>query len=147
MEILIDNGARLDLTDNAGKNFLHHACIQNEGGALARLLRLSPKTATTKDRDGNVPLIHALRCDSGECAMALLRIDDVGDIVGQDGWGAVHWVVKLGNADVLEAVLMHPSFVKGATTNDSKTVEVVAMEAENWCGKVKELVRRYNSVT
>jgi len=147
MEILISNGARLDLTDNNGKNLFHHACIQNEGEALEMLLRLSPNTAIMEDRDGNIPLIHALRCGSDECAMALLRLDNVGDVVGQDGWAAVHWAVKWGNADVLETVLMHPSFVRGATTNDGKTIEVVAMETENWCGKVKELVRKYNSVT
>lgn len=147
MEILISNGARLDLTDNTGKNLFHHACIQNEGEALEMLLRLSPNTAILEDRDGNIPLIHALRCRSDECAMALLRLDNVGDVVGQDGWAAVHWAVEWGNADVLETVLMHPSFVRGATTNDGKTIEVVAMETENWCGKVKELVRKYNSVT
>ena len=146
MEILIDSGARLDLIDTSGKNLFHHASIQDEKDALEILLRLSPETATAKDHDGNTALIQALRNRSGDCAMALLQLDDVGDIVGQDGWAAVHWAVNLGSVELLEAVLNHPSFVKGATTSDGKTVEVVAMEAGTWCGDVKDLVRKYNSI-
>jgi hypothetical protein len=37
----------------------------------------------------------------------------------------------------LETVL---SFKKNTKTIDGKTVEIVAMEAGNWCGKVKELL-------
>ena len=147
MEILISNGARVDLTDNTGKNLFHHASIQDEDEALEILLKLSPDTAKKKDNDGNTPLILALRNSSDESALKLLELDDVGDVVGQDGWAAIHWAVKLGHADILEAVFKHPSFAQGATTNDGKTIEVVAMEAGQWCGEVKDLVRRYNSVT
>lgn len=150
MEVLIDAGARLDLLDNSGKSIFHHACIQDEDESLKLLLRLSPPHSvmvTVKDHDGNSALIQALLHGSQDTAMTLLNLDDVGDIVGQDGWAAVHHAAKLGNADVLEAVLKHSSFVKGMRTIDGKTAEVVAMEAGNWCGKVKELLRRYNSVT
>lgn len=147
MEILINNGARLDLVDVSGKNVFHHTCIQDEADALELLLCLSPISAMEKDIDGNTPLLLALKNSSDECAMALLRLDNVGDVVGQDGWAAVHWAVRSGKIDILEAVLLHPSFSKGATTGDGKTVEVVAMEAGTWCGKVKELVRKHNSVT
>lgn len=150
MEVLINAGARLDLLDNSGKSIFHHACIQDENESLKLLLRLSPPhpvMVTVKDHDGNSPLIQALLHGGEETAITLLELGDVGDIVGQDGWAAVHHAAKLGNADVLEAVLKHSSFVKGMRTIDAKTVEVVAMEAGNWCGKVKELLRRYNSVT
>lgn len=150
LEVLINAGARLDLLDSSGKSIFHHACIQDENESLKLLLCLSPPgsvIATVKDHEGNSALIQALLHSSAECAMTLLELDNVGDIVGQDGWAAVHHAAKLGNADVLEAVLKHPSFVKGMKTIDGKTVEVVAMEAGNWSGKVKELLRKYNSVT
>ena len=150
MEVLINAGARLDLLDVSGKSIFHHACIQDENESLKLLLRLSPPDSlmvTVKDHDGNSALIQALIHGSAKSAMTLLELDYVGDIVGQGGWAAVHHAAKLGNADVLEALLRHSSFVRGMKTIDGKTVEVVAMEAGNWCGKVKELLRRYNSVT
>ena len=150
IEVLINAGARLDLLDISGKSIFHHACIQDENETLKLLLRLSPPDSvmvTVKDHGGNSALIQALLHGSARCAMTLLEFDKVGDMVGQDGWAAVHHAAKLGNADVLEAVLSHSSFVKGMKTIDGKTVEAVAMEAGNWCGKVKELLRKYNSVT
>lgn len=149
MKLLIDHGAKLNLLDNSGKSLFHHACIQDERVALNMLLRLSPDTAmvTVKDHDGNSPLIQALRHGSIDSAMTILKLDDVGDIVGQDGWTAAHYAAKLGDVDVLEAVLKHPSFVKGMKTIDGKTADVVAMEAGKWCGEVKKLLRRYNSIT
>lgn len=150
IEVLINAGARLDLLDTSGKSIFHHACIQDENETLKLLLRLSPPDSvmvTVKDHGGNSALIQALLHGSARCAMTLLEFDKVGDMVGQDGWAAVHHAAKLGNADVLEAVLSHSSFVKGMKTIDGKTVEAVAMEAGNWCGKVKELLRKYNSVT
>ena len=149
IQALIDYGARLDLLDKSGKSAFHHACIQNESGALGMLLRLSPPGSvmvTVKDHDGNTALIQALRHGSIECAMALLELADVGDIVGQDGWALVHHATKLGDVGVLGAVLRHPSFGKGMKTIDGKTAEVVAMEAGYWSGEVKALLRKYNSV-
>lgn len=150
MEILINAGARLDLLDTSGKSVFHHACIQDENESLTLLLSQSSPDSVmvaVKDHDGNSALIQALLHGSVNSALTLLENDNVGDIVGQDGWAAVHHAAKLGNADVLEAVLKHSSFVKGMKTIDGKTAEVVAMEAGNWCGKVKELLRRYNSVS
>lgn len=150
IEVLINAGARLDLLDISGKSIFHHACIQDEYKSLKLLLRLSPPgsvIATVKDHDGNSALIQALLHGCAESAMILLEFGNVGDVVGQDGWAAVHHAAKLGNVDVLEAVLKHPNFVKGMKTIEGKTAEVVAMEAGHWCGKVKELLRRYNAVT
>lgn len=150
MEVLINAGARLDFLDTSGKSIFHHACMQDENESLRLLLRLSPPNSvmvTVKDHNGNSALIQALLHGNVESALTLLQLDDVGDIIGQDGWAAVHHAAKLGNSDVLEAVLTHSSFVKGMKTIDGKTVEVVAMEAGNWCGRVKELLRKYNSVT
>ena len=149
IQILIEHGARLDLLDNTGRSAFHHACIQDESNALKTLLWNSPPGSvlvTVKDHDGNTALIQALRHSSKDCALALLQLDDVGDVVGQDGWSAVHHAAKLGDPAVLEAVLRHPSFVKGSRAIDGKTAEAVAMEAGNWCGEVKNLLRTHNSI-
>ena len=79
--------------------------------------------------------------------MTLLELDDVEDIVGQDDWTAVHHVAKLGNADVLEAVLEHSSFVKCMQTTDGRTAELVATEAGHCCGRVKDMLRWYSSLS
>ena len=150
IQMLINTGARLDLLDTSGKSIFHHVCIQDESESLKLLLSLLAPNfvmVTVKDHDGNSPLILALLHGSTESAMTLLELVAVGDIVGQGGWAAVHHAAKLGDADVLEAVLKHSSFVKGMKTIDGKAAEIVAMEAGNWCGKVKELLRRYDSVT
>ena len=149
MEILINHGARIDVLDTSGKSLFHHACKQDENEALKTLLRLLPGSVmvTVRDHDGNSALIQALRHKSIECAMTILELDDVGDIVGQDGWAAIHYAAELGDAELLEAVLKHPSFVKGMKTIDGKTAEVIAMEAGNWCGEIKRLLRKHNSMT
>ena len=149
VELLVNHGAEFDLLDTSGRSLFHHACIQDESETLKAILRLSPNSimVTVKDHDGNSPLIQALRNRSLDCAMILLELDEVGDIVGQDGWATAHYAAKLGDADVLKAVLTHSSFVKGMKTIDGKTAEVVAMETGNWCGEVKRLLRNHNSIT
>ncbi len=150
MQILLGCGARLDLLDTSGKSAFHHACIQDEPDALNTMLRASSPGSvmvTVKDHDGNTALIQALRHSSIDCAMILLQLDDIGDVVGQDGWAAVHHAANLGDPGALEAVLQHPSFVKGPKTIDGKTAEVVAMEAGHWCGEMKTLLRTHNLIT
>ena len=133
LETLITHVARLDLLDTSGKSLYHHACIQNESAGLKQLLRLSPEShlVTVKDHGGNIALIESLRQRSVESAMVLLKLDDVGDVVGQGGWSTVHYGARLGIVDVLEAVLRHPNFVKGIRTIDGETARTVAMEAGN----------------
>lgn len=150
VEVLVNYGASLDLLDETGKSAFHHACIQNNEETLETLLRLSSPGSvlvTVKDHDGNTALILALSHRSRHCALVLLELDDVGDMVGQDGWGAIHHAAKLGDCKVLEAVLHHRSYVRGMRTIDGKTAEVVAMEAGTWCGEVKDLLRKSNSIT
>jgi ankyrin repeat protein len=147
--MLVRNGAQLDLFDTSKKTFFHHACIQGESDALRTVLRLGvdPLIATREDENGDTPLIQALIWGSNDCALVLLELADVGNTISSDGWAAVHYAVKNGDADVLEAVLRHSSFVKGMRTRDGKTVDFVAMDAGTWCGKVKSLVRKFNSLT
>ena len=149
IQTLAKHGARLDLLDIAGRSAFHHTCIQDKNNTLKTLLRVSPLDSvmvTVKDHNDNTALIQALHHGGIDCALTLLKLDDVGDIVGQDGWTAAHHAAKLGDPSVLEAVLRHPSFVKGAKAIDGKTPEVIAMEAGNWCGEVKSLLRTHNSM-
>ncbi len=149
MQALMQHSARLDLLNNSGKSAFHHVCMQDESDALRTLLRLSSPGSvmvTVKDQDGNTALAQALRHGSIEGAMVLLELDDIGDVVGQDSWALVHHAAKLGDLDVLGAVFRHPSFGKGIKTIDSKTAEVVAIEAGYWSGEVKTLLREYNLV-
>ncbi|MCJ1280202.1 hypothetical protein MMC21_008029 [Puttea exsequens] len=146
---LVNYGASLDLLDGIGRSAFHHACIQNNEETLNTLLRLSHPSSvlvTVKDHEGNTALILALKHRSISCALRLLKLDDVGDMVGQDGWAAIHYAAKLGDCEVLEAVLHHRKFVKGMKTIDRKSAEIVAMEAGNWRGDVKDLLRRHNSI-
>ncbi|KAF2475797.1 ankyrin [Lindgomyces ingoldianus] len=146
IEILLQNGARLDLTDESGKNIIHHACIQDEKESLKLLLCEAGDTniATANDLSGNSPLIEAFCNSSIECALIMLELDDVGDIISKDGWAAVHYAAKIGDERLLEAVLTHSSFMKGMKTMDGKRVDMVAMESGTWTGKVKELIRKYD---
>ena len=149
MKILIEHGARLDLLDTSGQSAFHHACIENESQALELLLNVSDPGSvivTVKDHDGNTALLQALHHGSIDCAKTLLKLEDVGDVVGQDGWTAAHHAAKLGDPIVLEAVLRHRSFVKGSKAIDGKTAEVIAMDAGNWCGDVKSLLRTHNAI-
>ena len=147
IRLLARHGAKLDIVDDSGKNAFHHACIQDEAEALATMLQLADETwlGTARDHDGNTPLLEGLSHSSIDCAMKLLELDDVGEIISKDGWAAVHYAAHIGNADLLETVLKHPSFMKGMKTMDGKKADIIAMEAGNWHGKVKELIREHDS--
>ena len=147
--ILFNRGASLDILDSTGKSAFHHACILGEIETLEILLSLSPLGSgviMSKDHAENTALIYALQHNNSDCARALLARDDVEDTVGQDGWSAIHHATRLGDAAVLEAVFQHSTLSKGLRTNDGQTAEVVAMEAGTWCGEVKALLRKHNSI-
>ncbi|RLM00328.1 hypothetical protein CFD26_107883 [Aspergillus turcosus] len=148
VEELIRNGADLNIQDNTGKNVYHHVCVQDESKSLRTVIRRcpGPTMVTQKDHDGNTPLLEALKHGSTRSATILLNYDDVGDVYGGDGWAAVHYATKLGEPRLLEKVLQHLSYRKGMRTRDGKTAQVIAMESGTWCGEVKELLRKYNSL-
>ncbi|KAK3687880.1 ankyrin repeat protein [Podospora appendiculata] len=120
IDMLAIRGSRLDSTDKQGKGLLHHACIQNETGAVETLLRLAPDSATmtAKDLSWNTPLLQALIHGNNQYALLLLELDDIGDMVGADGWAAVHQAAKLGHPGLLQAVLQHEDFEIGGVTSD-----------------------------
>lgn len=149
IEILLSSGARLDIIDCAGKNIFHHVCLQGDFKLLRVLLHHSAKAgevalAAETDYSGNTPLIDALSNANIRCAMEMLALENVGNIISKDGWAAVHYAAKIGDPDLLEAVFHHSSFMMNMKTLDGKGVDTVAMEAGTWSGKVKELTRKYN---
>lgn len=148
VKMLVGYGASIELLDEAGQSAFHHACKADYEETLELLLQLSGSDSvlpTVKDHDGNTALNLALSHGSRNCALALLGLKDVGDMVGQNGWAAVHHAAKLGDYDILQAVLEHRNYVPGLKTVDGKTVEVVAMEAGTWHGEIRDLIRRHNA--
>jgi ankyrin repeat protein len=147
VKLLLENGASLDLLDNEGRNVFHHVCSQGESNTLAVLLSHASNDsnpAAAKCDSGNTPLIEALSNHHVECALALLKLEDVGDTVSNEGWAPVHYAAKIGDIDLLRAVLQHSSFSKGMRTMDGKRVSDVAMEAGNWQAEFKKLIREYD---
>lgn len=149
IERLVQSGALVGLTDSEGSSVFHHACIQDEPETLHVLLH--PKRSTSilgmRNKNGNTALFDALQHGSIDCAMALLDLDCIGGGFSGEGWAPVHYAAKLGDINLLEKVVSHSSFHRGVQTKDGKTAQVVAMEAGTWSGRVKELLRLYNSVT
>lgn len=146
VELLIHHGADLSLTDKLGRSVYHHVCADDEVDALKTLLRSGHNSSevTTKDYDGNTPLMQAFSSSNVNCAMVLLEMDDVGDIVSKDGWCPIHYAAKIGDVDLLSSVVNHPTFARGTKTMDGKGANVVAMEAGTWHGKVKEMIREHD---
>ena len=139
---------RDDLLNNSSQGLFHHACIQDENKVLKvpRHLSLSSEILTVKNYDEISALIEALHEGSVKSAMMLLEYVDVGDIFSQDRWTAAHYAAKFGDADVLEAASRYSSFLKGMKTINGKTIEMAIIEAGTWCGKVKELRIKHNSI-
>jgi len=143
VKILVQHGARLDISDTMGEITLHHICIQDKSDTLETIFRLTsdPTIATLADHDGNTPLLDCLSHGSHACAMALLELEDIGQMIDIYGWYAAHHAVKMGNTEILKAVLKHSSSVKGVKTLEGKSLETIAMEASTWFGSIKSLIR------
>lgn len=147
--VLVQHGARLDPMDKDGKTVFSHACAHGESETLATLLRLAEQRAewsavAATDDAGNTPLMEALASSEVECAMMLLKCEDVGEPSREDGWAPVHFAAQLGDVDLLESVFTHQSFERAAKTKDGKRANVVAMESGHWNGRVKELIRKHD---
>ena len=149
IEILLRNGAKLSLTDTEGNNAFHHVCIQNEPDSLAILLRLAEDEAdaVVSNDAGNTPLMEAILNTHVACAIQILGLKNVGGTTySKEGWAPIHYAAKMGDVELLSAVLKHNSFVKGMKTIDGRKAEFIAMEAGTWEGEVKRLIREYDSL-
>lgn len=149
IQVLVNHGADLSVADNTGHTIIHRACIDDEPEALEILLELTPDPVadTRLTEKGHTPLLEACIHGSRDCILLLLKRSSVkcGDI-GKEGWSAVHYAAKLGDEEVLEAILTHPSFQRGQKTSDGKSAEWIAKEACMWQGRFKELLKKYDSI-
>jgi ankyrin repeat protein len=151
IQLLVEHGADLSISDNTKSTIVHYACIEDEVEALEKILELSqdPGAAARLNENGNTPLLEAFCRKSRDCVRFLLDRSDSGySVAGKDGWFAIHHATKWGDAEILEAVLTHPQFKRGQKTADGKSAELIAKEACNltWKGKVRELLKRYDSL-
>jgi ankyrin repeat protein len=152
VDLLTRRGADLAVRDRKGKSLIHHAAIDDNANSLRILLEHSPVELTTAhDKEGNTPISSAFASKSSACASILLEIDALGDFHGKDGWSLVHHAALWGDADVLEAVVKHRTFRRGARTRKGESAADIAKSAGggtadgNWKGIVKELLLEYDS--
>lgn len=149
IQILADHGADLTITDKTGNSAIHVACMDNEVKTLEKLMLLTsdPGALTRLNAKGNSPLLEACAHNSKDCAWLILgRADADCSTAGEKGWSAVHYAVNWGEDVILKAVVTHPSFKRGQKTSDGRSAEIVAKEACKWHGKVKELLKQYDSI-
>jgi ankyrin repeat protein len=146
VELLISRGANVNIRDKNGKSLIHHAAIEDAAGSLRILLTHSESSlAIAPDKDGCVPIALAFEYKSSASAKLLVENNAIGDFHGKDGWDLVHHASKWGNADVLEAVLKHPTFLRGARTPKAESAADIAKAEGNWKGKVRQLLKEYDS--
>jgi ankyrin repeat protein len=152
VDLLIRRGADLSVRDKKGRSLIHHAATDDNADSLRILLQHSPvELLTAHDKDGNTPISSAFASRSSACARILLEIDALGDFHGKDGWSLVHHAADWGDADVLQAVLKHRTFRRGAKTRKGESAADIARSAGsgsadgNWTGRVKELLLEYDS--
>lgn len=164
LALMISQGADLALNDNEGKNIFHHICAHDDSEALAILLELPhlrPKSHldlnlpphflhSVPDSTNTTPFMTALQSSSISCATIFFSHSitslSLGPLTDSNGWSPIHYAVRIGDTKLLELVLQHPSFRKGARTKDGMTAREVAMREGKWCGEVKTLLREWDGL-
>jgi ankyrin repeat protein len=146
VDMLIRRGADVTICDVNGKSILHHAAIENAADSLKIILAsCSAALPTATDKNGDIPLSLAFKHSSTTCAKLLIEHDAIRGFPGKEGWALVHHAALWGDAEVLEAVLKHRSFRRGARTPDGASAADLAKSANKWYGRVRELLKEYDS--
>ncbi|KAI3318496.1 hypothetical protein HD806DRAFT_511812 [Xylariaceae sp. AK1471] len=138
--------ARLNLADISRKFAFHHACIQDETKALRTLLQLTNDVSIlpSKDHAENTMIMQSISRSHVDCAQIILQLEDVSDTISEDGWAPIHYTAKSGDPDLIQAVVEHPAFLIGMRTLGGKRPDVIAMEAGNWGGRVRDIIKEYD---
>jgi ankyrin repeat protein len=121
--------------------------------STAKVDKGKTRLSTATDDEGNTPISLSFQHESAAAAKLLIESDAIGDFHGKDGWALVHHAAIWGDADVLEAVLRHPNFRRGTKTPDGKSAADLAksardksLEAGNFKGRTKQLLKEYDSI-
>jgi ankyrin repeat protein len=103
---LLQWGANPHITDEKGKNVLHHACELHYASSLSLLLdHVNEETVNTKDSEGNTPLVVAFDNSSLDCARIILRRCAVWDTRDGQGRSLVQVATNAGDDVCLRLVL------------------------------------------
>ena len=105
LEMLIDAGIPLDVTDSSGRTPLHHACSGGQTRVVLELLRTDAVIVHIDDQDshGWTPLHRAAMEGDTDSVRALLdagastSLRDVGK-----SWTPLDWAVANGHGQVIE---------------------------------------------
>ena len=146
VEMLVERGADLSIRDNHNKTILHSAAIDDYAGSLRVLLAHTPTPlAAAIDKRSHTPISLAFHHKSAASAKLLVENDAHADFHGKHGWSLVHHAAKWGHADVLEAVLRHTTFCRGAKTPEGHSAADLAKSVSKWSGRAKQLLKEFDS--
>lgn len=107
MEVLMDHGADINLSDAAGMTPLMRA-LQHQSSSLMltrRLLKWNPDVSLTTTRDGDTALMIAVNEGRLELLQTLADAGVDPNQVNREGRGALHVAVKVHRQDLLEEFL------------------------------------------
>jgi ankyrin repeat protein len=106
IQLLINHGADVNVTDAQGRTALEFAATQNDTNA-AKLLLASKAAIETRDKDGNTPLYEAV--DKGNAAMVSLLLDSGAtvDDANNKNTTPLLLAVSRGRVDVTRILLEH----------------------------------------
>ena len=146
VKLLLLRGANTALRDNAGRTVFHHAAIENAAESLGLLLQHeATPLRSSNDNNGKSPIEVAFEHESAASIIELVKNDAVGELQHENAWALVHYAAHLGDPGVLECVVTHRSFKRGEQTSKQESAADIAKAAGNWTGRVKDLLKAYDS--
>ena len=145
INLLIANGAHIDVKDKQGKTLLHHACREDQPDTLQLLLDKCKKPLLMqRDDKGVTPLDEALESKSAQCAILVLSNHPANALDDRRAGDLLLKAARIGNPTLLELVLKQKlespySFVSRA----EEARKAAAQEGMNK-GRVQELLDELN---
>lgn len=108
VESLLRKGADPNLGDSEGRTPLHHTSYSINERCVEVLLE-SGAAAGPENRRGGTPLhdiTHRNRC-TNEILEIFVRFEANIDVTDGNGWTPLHWAVRHGNVETIDALLRH----------------------------------------
>ncbi|XP_038072903.1 inversin-B-like isoform X2 [Patiria miniata] len=104
MEMLIDFGATLDVTDKSGKTAVHHAIEHHHNDCVRALIETDPSLAAVTDAEGRNALHLATIEGDIELVQLVLPHVDV-NAVDKEKHSAVHWATVCGLYNIIALLI------------------------------------------